>query len=307
MREKAGEAVLGYVRAYKPDLRVKEYELYRGVYCSLCRNLGRRYSPLAQLFLSYDFTLAALLTLALQEEPCCFRACRCPYNPAKRCLKCGSAAAIDRCADGVIITVYYKIRDNLHDKGIISRLGALLLYPAVSLMHRKAARLFPQGEKAVNAAMQKQRETEQKENCLLDEAADPSATALGAIFAADSAPENRQLLQTLGYMVGRYVYILDAADDLPGDIQKGNFNPFAKDAPDFADKEQTKAFARRVVEMLNLTQSEAASALEQLQTKRFGDLLYNIIISGLDASAAKALSQYTEKAKHQKKPREFSV
>ena len=55
-----GQALLGYVRAYKPDMKMRDYELYRGIYCSLCRALGRNYSPLAQLFLSYDFALACL-------------------------------------------------------------------------------------------------------------------------------------------------------------------------------------------------------------------------------------------------------
>lgn len=299
--------MLGYVKACKPELKVKEYELYRGVYCSLCRSLGRRYSPLAQLFLSYDFTLAALLMLALPEEPCRFTACRCPYQPAKRCLKCGNQSVIDRCADGVIITVYHKIRDNLHDKGIKNRLLALLLYPAVSLMHRKAARLFSQGERAVAEAMERQKAAEQNPDCSIDEAADPSAAALGAVFSADAEGDNKVILQTLGYMVGRYVYILDAADDLPDDLRKGNFNPFTKCAPDMQNAAACREFAERVVQMLNLTQHEAAAAFQLLQTKRMGNLIRNIIINGLDASASDVLAKYNGGGKRPKKPREFSV
>ena len=57
--------LLGYVRAYKPELKFREYDVYKGVYCTLCKTLLRRYSPLGQLFLSYDASFLALVLLAL--------------------------------------------------------------------------------------------------------------------------------------------------------------------------------------------------------------------------------------------------
>lgn len=44
----------GYIKAFKPELKIKDYELYRGVYCSECRVLGRLYTPIARMLLSYD-------------------------------------------------------------------------------------------------------------------------------------------------------------------------------------------------------------------------------------------------------------
>ena len=29
--------MLGYVRIYKPDLKVREYEVYCGYYCGICK------------------------------------------------------------------------------------------------------------------------------------------------------------------------------------------------------------------------------------------------------------------------------
>ncbi len=60
--------MFGYVRIYKPELRMREYEQYRGVYCSLCKHLGSRYGAALRLTLSYDMTFLALLTMALKTE-----------------------------------------------------------------------------------------------------------------------------------------------------------------------------------------------------------------------------------------------
>lgn len=278
--------MLGYVKAFKPEMKIKDYELYRGIYCSLCRALGRLYSPIAQLFLSYDFAFAAVLRLAAGDSGCSFSKKRCPYNPAKKCMICTGRKELDLCAHAVIITGFYKVKDNLHDGGIKSKLIASLIYPIIWMMHKKAARLAPEIEGIIGSSMKKQEEVEKKETVGIDEAAHNSAHALGMITVLGFADEKKNPLYNLGYMVGRYVYILDAADDIDSDIKNGSFNPFKAE---YGDKNE---FAERVRAMLNLTQSSALEALDSIDKKRFEDILENIIFDGLTFSAEKVLGKY---------------
>lgn len=282
--------MLGYVKAFKPEMKIKDYELYRGIYCSLCRALGRNYSPVAQLFLSYDFALAAVLRLAVGAKGCEFTQKRCPYNPAKKCLICGRKDELDFCAHAVIITVYYKIIDNMKDAGFKSKLLAYLIYPVVYFMHKKAARLAPEIEKAVSEAMEEQKTVEEKNGAGIDESAHPSANALGKVFSLGFEGNEKNLLYSIGYMIGRFVYILDAADDLESDIKSGSFNPF-KNA-DISNAEKRAEFADNVEKMLNLTQSTALESLDTLEAKRFEDILENIIFYGLDNCGKKVLVKY---------------
>lgn len=288
-----GLKLLGYVKAFKPEMKIKDYELYRGVYCSLCRALGRNYSPIAQLFLSYDFAFAAVLRLAVMQERFLFSQKRCPYNPAKKCMICSEKSELDYCSHAVIITVYYKVLDNLHDKGFKSRLIAALIYPIVWLMHKKAAHLAPDIEKIIGDSMKTQAETEKKENVGIDEAAHPSADALGKIFSLGFEDDIKNALYSLGYMVGRFVYILDAADDLEEDIKNGSFNPFKAEFFDIKNEKCRKSFAEKAEEMLNLTHSNALDALDEIDKKRFEDILENIVFDGLDHSRKNVLGKYT--------------
>ncbi len=284
--------MLGYVKAFKPEMKIKDFELYRGVYCSLCRALGRNYSPIAQLFLSYDFAFAAVLRLAAGEVGCCFEKKSCPYNPLKKCMICGSKTELDFCAHAVIITVFYKVIDNLHDGGLKSKLLAAIIYPVVWLMHKKAARLAPEIDKIIGDTMINQSIAEKKADVCLDEAAHHSAEALGKIFAINFDGERKNSLYSLGYMVGRYVYILDAADDLENDLKNGSFNPFAAEYGDIKNPEIRKKFAKRIEGMLNLTQSSALDALDSLEKKRFEDILENIVFDGLTFSANNVIKKY---------------
>ena len=291
--------MLGYVKAFKPEMKVKDYELYKGVYCSLCRALGRLYSPIAQLFLSYDFAFAAVLRLAAGDGGCTFSKKRCPYNPAKKCMICKSRDELDFCAHAVIITVFYKVKDNLCDGGIKSKLLAALIYPIVALMHKKAKRLAPEIDEIIGSSMKNQADVENKADAGIDEAAHPSADALGRVMAAGFNGERKNSLYNLGYMVGRYVYILDAADDLEDDLKNGSFNPFRAEYGDNHGDE----FVRKVRGMLNLTQSGALDALDSLEKKRFEDILENIVLDGLTFSGEKVLEKYAPK----KKIKEYTV
>ena len=284
--------MLGYVKAWKPEMKIKDYELYRGIYCSLCRALGRNYSPVAQLFLSYDFAFAAVLRMAAADSGCTFSQKRCPYNPAKKCMNCSDTASLDFCAHALIITVYYKVLDNLHDAGLKSKMLAALLYPVIRLMHKKAARLAPEVDKIIGESMKIQAETEKKSDVGIDEAAHPSADALGKVMALGFEDKLKDSLYSLGYMVGRYVYILDAADDLESDLKNGSFNPFRSEYSDINNAEKRSEFAERMSGMLNLTQSGALDALDSFEKKRFGDILENIIFDGLTFSAEKVLKKY---------------
>lgn len=284
--------MLGYVKAFKPEMKIKDYELYRGIYCSLCRALGRLYSPIAQLFLSYDFAFAAVLRLAAGESGCTFVKKRCPYNPAKKCMICGSKKELDFCAHAVIITVFYKVKDNLHDAGVKSKLLAALIFPIVWLMHKKAVRFAPKIDEIIGDSMNKQAEIEKKENVGIDEAAHPSADALGKVMALGFDGERKNSLYSLGYMVGRFVYILDAADDLEDDIKSGSFNPFKAEYGDIGNENVRKEFAESVRGMLNLTQSSALDALDSVEKKRFENILENIVLDGLTLSAEKVLGKY---------------
>ena len=284
--------MLGYVKAFKPEMKIKDYELYRGIYCSLCRALGRLYSPLAQLFLSYDFAFAAVLRLAAGDESCAFSQKRCPYNPAKKCMICGSKKELEFCAHAVIITVFHKVKDNLHDGGVKSKILAAMLYPIVSLMHKKAVRLAPEVEEIISKSMALQAETEKKKDVCLDEAAHPSADALGRIMSHGFSGEKADALYKLGYMVGRTVYVIDAADDLEADIKNGSFNPFKAEYGDIKNAVVREKFAKRVREIFNLTQSSAMDALDSLEKKRFEDILENIVFDGIEASISKVLEKY---------------
>ena len=278
--------MFGYVRIAKPELRVKEYETYKAVYCSLCRALGRHYGFLSRLTLSYDFTFLSLLYMSLQDGCDGFEKKRCAFNPMKKCIYCKNNDALKMPSAAAMIMLYYKLRDNIQDEKGIKKLGYYCLLPFFAGAHKKAARGFPQIEKIVSEYITEQERLE-KENCTsLDAVADPTAKALSQILMLCSEDEmQKRVLERLGYCIGRYIYILDAACDLEKDIKNNSYNVL-KNGLDGQINEYVK---ERAEAQLYFCANEAGKAFELLDIKKYKTILGNIIYLGLEETFKKEL------------------
>ena len=276
--------MLGYVRAYKPELKCSEYDVYKGVYCTLCKTLLRRYSPLGQLFLSYDAAFFALMLFASQPQCPSMQSSRCCYNPAKQCLSCGKSVQMDFCADVSVLLYYYQILDHLHDKGFWKKLASALLFPLVWCMFRKASRKQPRANEIIREMMRRQDAAERDPHCALDAAADPSGTALRELAALQNPDEP---FDRMFYLLGRFVYLIDAVDDVPKDVRRGNFNPLRT-----MYQQNTDAFADGAMEMLNANIAEMLRCFDQIQWNGFSPIIHNVVFDGLYNSALFVTKQY---------------
>lgn len=279
--------MFGYVRILKSELKVKEYEMYKAVYCSLCRELGKSYGLLSRFTLSYDFTFLALLIMSLQDNCAGVKKGHCVFNPLKQCNYCKDTEAFEIPSAAAMIMLYYKLKDDLADEKGIKKLGYACLLPLFSSAHKKAAKKFPYIEKAVFDYTESQNKLE-SENCTeLDRAADPTAKVLSQILMLCSDDDiQKRILERIGYCVGRYIYILDAACDFEDDIKKNSYNVFKENGNNTELSENAK---EKIKQQLYFCVNEAGKAFELLDIKKYKTILGNIIYLGLEETFKKEL------------------
>ena len=279
--------MFGYIRIAKPELKIKEYETYKAVYCTLCRTLGKDYGIWTRFTLSYDFTFLALLNMSLSDGSDEAERKRCTCNPLKKCNYCKSDEKIKMPAAAAMIMVYYKLLDNIADEKGIKKIGCIMLKPLFSHAHKKAARLYPQVEEIISQYISEQSALE-KDGCTeLDRAADPTAKALSSILqlCSDDSMQKR-VLDRIGYCLGRYIYILDAACDLPDDIESGSYNCLKASL----EGNPEKIVKDRAVPQLYFCVNESGKAFELLDIKKYRTILGNIIYLGLEDTFKKELN-----------------
>ncbi|MDR3209758.1 MAG: DUF5685 family protein [Oscillospiraceae bacterium] len=266
--------MFGYVRPCAPELRVRELEAFKACYCGLCHALGTRYGFAARFVLGYDFVFLAML-LTPPEADMATVARRCPVRCRKKRCYAGGAEMTGAAGRGVILA-YHKLRDNADDealpKSLASRAGCVLLGRA----YRRAAADFPAFDKAVRARLTELDAAEADPSTPLDGAADCFARLLAAAGEEGAEPgtsARRRILESLLYQLGRWIYLIDARDDLAEDAAKRRPNAIAlrESAPDDARLRLTLAHSA----------SLAASAFELLPDNVWSEVLRNILYLGL--------------------------
>ena len=215
--------MFGYVRPAAQRLDEAEVRRFRSAYCGLCHTLGRRYGFAARWLLNFDFTLLSIL-LSL-GTPATSRCRRCVAHPCRGCEALDASASLDAAADRSVVLAWWQIQDHIADHGfwksIPYRLAAILYRGA----YRKAKILVPAFDAAVRRHLQELDERE-KENCAsLDAAAEPFAALLAEIASAEPDGTRRRIFTQLFYQLGRWIYLVDAADDFKADAKSGCYNP----------------------------------------------------------------------------------
>ncbi len=278
--------MFGYIRVDKANLKCLEFDQYRGVYCTLCRALGRRYGIFSRMTLSYDLTFLAIFSLALSSDCPGFANGRCSFNPMKKCLRCGGkngVAAIDRAADISVLISFYKLEDVILDERFLKRFMARAAKLVLSRSFKKACSRRPEEAEAIREYMQTQRKLEAEKISSVDAAADPSARLIAGLAREGLSGEMGETVWRFGYFLGRFIYLADAADDYEKDIASGKYNPFALQSQEMLQALDAGNMKKYAAQTLRESAAVCLECYEQIPIRHFDGILRNALIRGMPA------------------------
>lgn len=280
--------MLGYVRIDKGELKVREYECYTGYYCGVCKSIGRRYGQLPRMVLSYDAAFLAVILESLSDAPDQLSREHCiAHHIQKKPILRG--AAIDYAADVMLILAWYKLADDVNDENKISAKMAMTAFRGI---HRRLEAAYPTLCKEVEQRLAELSELEKAKCPSLDQVEDSFAKIMDAIFregvrrlyGADD--ERADTLGRIGYHMGKWIYLVDAIDDIEENLQTGAYNPLFYRYEYDGEHETAAQFRERIHDELqfNLYQYLAviSQSLEQIEINKNQGILENIIYFGLN-------------------------
>jgi len=264
--------MFGYVKTYKDELKVKEYDAFRAYYCGLCKTLKQEYGFSARLGLNYDSVFLALLLSSVTQTPLSCSAQRCIVSPFKKKPVADTNPCLSYSAGVMVILALLKLEDDVHDEKSVKSLFCLLaLWRARHRIFKQYKTLYLLCKEQIEALSHLE-----KEQCVsIDALADTFGTMMQHLFTPDLIHDQntRRILGHIGYLLGRFIYILDAYEDIEQDKKKHCFNVFlAQQKP--PDKEALR-------NLLTLTLSNIASSYELLYITQNKPILDNILYLGL--------------------------
>ena len=296
--------MFGYVHISPDKLNGEEQQLYRACYCGLCHTLGRRYGVFARMILNYDLVFLAML-LSDREAPRCGRR-RCLIHPIHPRCFCEQTQALDAAADVSVLLTWWQLRDGVADHGFWGgwkyRFLSLLLHRA----YRKAKARQPELDKRIQTNLDKLSALEREKCAIPDEAADTFALLLRDMAALSPPGIKRRVLEEMLYHLGRWIYLVDALDDLKEDSRSGSYNPLLQryGTRDGALRPEDR---ERVAATLDASIRTMAAAFELADFGCWRRIIESVVYEGLYAVGNAVLNgtfqKYTRNRKSQRKGR----
>ncbi len=261
--------MFGYIMINKPELKIKDFEKYRSYYCGLCEALKRRHGFLGRSMLTYDMTFLVMLLGDLYDVTDEERCCRCIMHPVhKHCERYSTVS--DYGADMTVLLGYHKCIDDWNDEKKLSRwLLAKLLQPKM----KRVAAQYPEVSAFVEKKLNQLSMLESAKNTPIDKVAKVFGEIMGQVFMYRDDFWKDDLYK-VGFYLGKFIYLMDAYEDMEKDRKTGDYNPFA-------EMGGNENFEEQALQLMMLMMGECTDAFERLPLVEHAEVLRNILYSGV--------------------------
>ncbi|MGN0400696.1 MAG: DUF5685 family protein [Acetatifactor sp.] len=261
--------MFGYIIINKAEMKFKEFDIYHSFYCGICRDLKRKYGTAGQISLSYDMTFLAMLLTGLYEPETKVSSCKCIAHPFES-HETRNNIFTEYAADMNALFAYYKCRDDWKDE---RKLRKLIYGRILKGKTGKLRREYNEKLKKISILMESFSEAESEPEPDIDSL----AGLFGRVMAEIVTPKEDEWadnLRTLGFYLGKFIYLMDAYEDVEKDIRKGTVNPLKSryESPDFEEECRT---------ILMMMMSECCREFEKLPILENVEILRNILYSGV--------------------------
>ncbi len=261
--------MFGYIIINKGDMKFREFDVYHSYYCGLCQALKEKYGKLGQISLSYDITFLVMLLGSLYEPETEVSEVKCMAHPfEKHILRKNEFSYYG--ADMNLLFTYYKCKDDWEDESKLTRLAYMKM---VKKAYCDICAHYGEKTRKISSLMRELAQEEKRQNQDIDH----MAGLFGEIMAEMMTPKNDEWSSSLRHMgnnLGKFIYILDAYEDIVEDIKKGRFNPLRK-------RYENPEFEEEIKTILTMIMAECCKEFEKLPVIENVEILRNILYSGI--------------------------
>lgn len=274
--------MFGYVTPYKMELKIKDYEMFKAYYCGLCISIKNNFSNLCRMTLNYDMTFLGILLDSLEYSKHKYVVTKCIAHPMKKRPKVIDNRALDYAAFCNVSLVYYKLLDDYNDDNSLSKkFISMYIKKFINKSKEDLSPILVNIEENIKklSFLEKSGEI-----ISIDELSDPFASLTAFIVSYYYKNENfYNELYDLGYNLGRWIYIIDAFDDLKEDMEKHKFNAINKafNVENLPYEDLIIKEGNRIEFNLIMSANSTSEALDKLPINKNKDLLFNILQLGL--------------------------
>ena len=263
--------MFGYININQKELSEESKKIYQAYYCGLCQKLKTNCGTKGQMLLSYDLTFLIVLLTGLYELENTETEFICTLHPTKKRTAYINEAT-EYAADMNLILAYQNLLDDWKDEKSYTKKAFVKI---LDKDYTRVVSKYPRQVRALEEFMRKTAEAEKNKETNLDLVAGLTGEMLGEIMCWRE-DEWQEEMRTLGFYMGKFIYLMDAYEDYEADQKKNCYNPLV-----YMEKENDQEFDTFCKLLLTSMMSECAKSFERLPILLHADILRNILYSGV--------------------------
>ncbi len=264
--------MFGYIAINKGEMKFKDFDVYHAYYCGLCHCLKDQFGHRGQATLSYDMTFLAVLLTGLYEPEDTKATLRCVAHPLEKHVAYWNEYTA-YAADINLILSYFKCKDDWEDeKKKKSLLTCKLLESKLNLIRNK----YPEKIQLISSKIKDLSALEKEDSQDIDLMAGLFGDIMAECFIYHH-DEWEGTLRRMGFFLGKFIYLMDAYEDVDEDIKKNCYNPLKS----LYESQSPENFAENCRSILTMMMAECSRSFEQLPILLHADILRNVLYSGV--------------------------
>ncbi len=263
--------MFGYINVNRKELSEENKKSYQSYYCGLCQSLHASCGKKGQMLLNYDMTFLVVLLTGLYELQNKEKSFTCMMHPTKKKVAFENQVS-EYCAAMNVMLAYHNLMDDWKDE---KNRPKKTLANMIRKDYDTFAAKYPRQTKALESYMKRLAEYEAMNETNIDLVAGLTGEMLGELFAWKE-DEWYEELKTLGFYMGKFIYLMDAYEDVDKDEKGKKYNPLCQ-----LRKDNPKDFETLCRLMMTSMMAECAKSFERLPILQHADILRNILYSGV--------------------------
>ena len=261
--------MFGYITINKPELKFKEYDIYHSYYCGLCQTLKLKYGQVSRLSLNFDMTFIVMMLSGLYDVETKKESHHCALHPIHKQDMLMNEFS-EYAAKMTIVLTYYKCLDDWNDEHKYIQRGYMSILKKSFL---KIKEEYPQKLENIEKYLLKVNDYEKNGFSNIEDVVSSFGHVMAEICSYKFDEWYDELYQ-FGFYLGKFIYFMDAYDDIETDIKKKQFNPLL-------EKYKEDDFEDYCFQFLELMISKATMIFETLPIIENADILRNILYGGV--------------------------
>ncbi len=292
--------MFGYVYPFKPDLKIKYYNTFKSYYCSLCHAIKNNYGNIPRISINFDITFMAILLDSFSSTKPNIQKKTCLMHPTEKKLIIKDNTSINYTSHINIILTHNKIIDDINDE---NNLFSKIIFPISNKYIQKLPKKFQEINLIISKYLKDLQILESSQEALsIDEYSHPFGNIVKNIFSFYGKLNNFEKnylhsIENIGYNLGKWIYLIDAFNDIEKDFKKNSFNPILKiHKINFKNDFDILKFKREIKEDFSSTLTfinlKCLENFENLFLTKNYDLIENILQLGMPFKIDKIVNHF---------------